>query len=130
MRNLAPVLTYNFLEFHVMPKPKITRADVKAYNVKIMKNGTFVLHSVIPLDYKRFLRAMIPKKLVFINKLACVSVFYMRNCYMLNLIFSIDLWYNLKLQIRRLNKLRLFESREITIETVFHIQIYSFKKKY
>ena len=90
MRNLAPVLTNNFLEFHVMLKPKITRADVKAYNVKIMKNGTFVLHSVIPLDYKRFLRAMIPKKLVFINKLACVSVFYMRNCYMLNMIFSID----------------------------------------
>ena len=119
MRNLAPVLTNNFLEFHVMLKPKITRADV-----------WFAVHSVIPLDYKRFLRAMIPKRLVSINKLACVSVFYMRNCYMLNLIFSIDLWYNLKLQIRRLNKLRLFESREITIETVFHIQIYSFKKKY
>ena len=89
MRNLAPVLTNNFLEFHVMLKPKITRADVKAYQVRTM-DGTFAVHSVIPLDYKRFLRAMIPKKLVFISKLVCVSVFYMRNCYILNMIFSID----------------------------------------
>ena len=44
MRNLAPVLTNNFIEFDVMPKPKITRADVKAYNVKIMKNGTSAVH--------------------------------------------------------------------------------------
>ncbi len=89
MRNLAPVLTNNFIEFHVMLKPKITRADVKAYQVRTM-NGTFAVLSVIPFDFKRFLRAMIPKKLVFINKLACVRVFYMRNCYMLNIIFSID----------------------------------------
>ncbi len=79
IRNSALVLTNTFIEFHVMLKHKITRADDKAYQVRTM-NDTFAVHSVIPLDYKRFLRAMIPKKLVFIGKLVCVSVFYMRNC--------------------------------------------------